>query len=223
MSPAQLLFGRRLRTKLPGVTQLDDWVECETYRDNDQRLSDVRARDMARKQQNKEYRDAKVRAKAHTYQPGDTVLLKYQKRSNKMVPTFEPAPYEVVDVNGGAVLLRGEDGSVKMRNAAHTKEYNMTPQHLRYQPPQPLPVQPAVDLDQPVAESIQVPQPQTEPVDIPKESSRPPAAGQVEGPPSGRPPDLRDNTSPSGASERPQRSRKTPAHFDSFELYNVLC
>ena len=223
VSPAELLFGRRLRTKLPGVTQLDDWVECETYRDNDQRLSDVRARDMARKQQNKEYRDAKVRAKAHTYQPGDTVLLKYQKRSNKMVPTFEPAPYEVVDVNGGAVLLRGEDGSVKMRNAAHTKEYNMTPQHLRYQPPQPLPVQPAVDLDQPVAESIQIPQPQTEPVDIPKESSRPPAAGQVEGPPSGRPPDLRDNTSPSGASERPQRSRKTPAHFDSFELYNVLC
>ena len=39
VSPAELLFGRQLRTKIPTVTQLDEWVECESYRD--QRMSDM--------------------------------------------------------------------------------------------------------------------------------------------------------------------------------------
>ena len=90
ISPAELLFGRQLRTKIPTVTQLDEWVECESYRD--QRVSDVIAWDTAQKLYNKENRDNKSNARSHVYQPGDQVLLRYQWRADKMTPFYEAAP-----------------------------------------------------------------------------------------------------------------------------------
>ena len=100
----------------------------------DQRLSDVIAHDTAKKLYNKEYRDNKSSAKSHVYQPGDQVLLRYQRRADKMTPFYEAVPYKVVDVNGSAILLQGEDGKVKMRNAAHMIGFNTVPDQLCYQP-----------------------------------------------------------------------------------------
>ena len=131
--PTELLFDRQLRTKIPTVTQLDEWVECESYRD--QQVSDVIARDTtAKKQYNKGYRDNKLNAKSHVCPPEEEVLLRYQRRADKMTPFYEAAPYEVVDVNGSTILLQGEDGKAKMCDAAHMKGFNTVPDQLRYQP-----------------------------------------------------------------------------------------
>ena len=49
---------------------------------------------------------------------------------SKLTSTFEDSPYEVLQKRGSAVILKGEDGSVKMRNAAHLKRYETIPENL---------------------------------------------------------------------------------------------
>ena len=134
VSPAELLMGRRLRTKLPCILDTDEFVECEHFADNSALKSNAMNRDEIRKQRNKSYRDAKVKAKVKDLKPGSQVLLQYQRRQNKMTPIFEAKPYEVVEKHGNAVTVRASDGTVKMRNAAHMKELMCVPENLQYKP-----------------------------------------------------------------------------------------
>ena len=71
VSPAELMFGRKLRTKLPQVEELE-------YRNDEE----VRDRDALMKHKNKLYVDNKRRAEENDLKKGDTVLVK-QNQQNK--------------------------------------------------------------------------------------------------------------------------------------------
>jgi len=79
VSPAELLFRRKLRTRTPGIEEFP--VEDQEVRD----------RDNEAKEKGKLYADEKRCARESDVKEGDTVLLR-QERKNKLTPTFRPEP-----------------------------------------------------------------------------------------------------------------------------------
>lgn len=110
-SPAELMFGRNIRDKLPGVQQP---IEV------DHELVD---RDKQKKHEAKEYGDTKRRAKESEIQVGDTVVAKRQLMPNKLATPYEASPYTVVKRNGSeAVIKPTESAATYRRNVAHLKK-----------------------------------------------------------------------------------------------------
>ncbi|XP_041471762.1 uncharacterized protein K02A2.6-like [Lytechinus variegatus] len=109
-SPAELLFGRKIRTKLP--------VASESL--NDQELRD---RDAEMKGKMKLYADARRGAKHSDVVPGDEVLVRREVAS-KMDTPFIPQPYTVVSRQGNMVTVRSPEGVMYDRNTSHVKRYN---------------------------------------------------------------------------------------------------
>lgn len=109
MSPAELLFGRKVRTKLPELR--DVHVEQE-----------VRDRDAEQKAKYKAYADARRGAKYSDTDIGDEVLVRQEKR-NKLTTTFSPVPYKVVDKQGNSLLVESPEGVQYSRNSSHVKKY----------------------------------------------------------------------------------------------------
>ena len=156
----------------------------------------MRANDAMKKQKNKQYADSRRRARVLDVEARDQVLLKYHQKLSKLTPTYEETPYEVLEKKGNALILKGEDGSVKMRNSAHVKKFEKIPQHLQLQPDLNLSGdQTQENLSD---ENVQPPTPE-----IPEPSE---------------PPDIPVIT----PTERPQHERRAPKHFDSYELYNII-
>ena len=83
--PAELFFGRRIKTKLP---QVDVNQPSPT-------LQAARERDHHHKQRTKEYADKTQHAHTSPIKEGNSFLLKQQKR-NKLSSTYDPQPYFVV-------------------------------------------------------------------------------------------------------------------------------
>ena len=79
-----MLFGRKIRTKLPELS--DVHVEQE-----------VRDRDNKQKSNSKAYGDMQRNARYPEVLPGDQVLVQ-QERKNKLTTRFEPRPYTVVNM-----------------------------------------------------------------------------------------------------------------------------
>ena len=77
VSPAELLFRRKLRTCIPGI---------EEFPVDDQ---EVRDRDSEAKEKRKLYADEKRCARESDVKESDSVLLR-QDRKNKLTPTFRP-------------------------------------------------------------------------------------------------------------------------------------
>ena len=94
VSPAELLFGRKIRTKLP---QLQEFT-CD---------DEVRDRDSERKEKGKMYADCKRNACENDIQKGDKVLLR-QERDNKLSTPFKQVPFTVVQKNGNSVLVEAD-------------------------------------------------------------------------------------------------------------------
>ena len=110
ISPAELLFGRTLRTKLPdvcGAANLDE---------------EMRDTDRERKEKGKQYADNRRNAKESNLAAGDQVLLK-QPKGNKLTATFESEPYEVINKKGNSVLIESPEGVQYKRNTTHVKQY----------------------------------------------------------------------------------------------------
>ena len=82
VSPAELLFRRKIRTELPELSDLH--VEQE-----------VRDRDNEQKSKSKAYADMQRNARYSEVLPGDQVLVQREKR-NKLTTRFELSPYTVV-------------------------------------------------------------------------------------------------------------------------------
>lgn len=82
-SPAELMFGRRIRNKLPHVPM---------YRLDDE---EVRENDLVQKEKGKEYADGKRKAKQSEIVVGDIVLMKRMKRTNKLDTDFCKEEYIV--------------------------------------------------------------------------------------------------------------------------------
>ena len=103
VSPAKLLFGREIRSKLPGVEELRS-------ASND---SEVLDRDRERKQKGKDYADNLRGACESNLKEGDKVGK----------PSFEAIPYEVVNKQGGHVEIKSPAGTHYQRSVGHLQKY----------------------------------------------------------------------------------------------------
>lgn len=112
-TPAELMFNRNIRDKLPSFDQ----------RLNGNIDSEVRDRDALMKQSGKEYADRTRRAKVNDVQEGDEVVAKRQIITNKLATKFEPTIYKVVKRSGSEVTIENSGtGSQYRRNVAHIKK-----------------------------------------------------------------------------------------------------
>ena len=94
--PAEWLFGRTIRTRLPQLLQ----TQCE-----DEETAAAKERMRERGAKEKEKHDK--RAREEEISPGMQVLLKYRKKKKGM-PKYDPNPFTVTELMGRqAVLKRG--------------------------------------------------------------------------------------------------------------------
>lgn len=112
VSPAELLFNRKIKTKLPELCS-------ETLLDEE-----VRERDEWRKEKEKMYYDMRNRVKENALKPGDTVVLS-QRKENKLSPEFDSTRYQVTDRRGNTVTVRSPAGNTFTRNVAKVKKFNI--------------------------------------------------------------------------------------------------
>ncbi|KAK3754565.1 hypothetical protein QZH41_017002 [Actinostola sp. cb2023] len=109
-TPAFLMFGRELRTKLPELRR-DESISTEGTRD----------RDWSNKLAGKMYADIKRGATPNEVTPGDKVLLKNTKNTGKLAPRFEPEPYTVQTKEGQELTLLSKEGVEYRRNSSMIK------------------------------------------------------------------------------------------------------
>ena len=93
-SPAELLFGRKLKTKLRRIMQQDETKEQRSIRElhNQKRSAQ------------KKYFDRRHHTKANVVNPGDQVLLKQRKTTTN--PTYNPNPFLVTGVGGNMITMQ---------------------------------------------------------------------------------------------------------------------
>lgn len=112
-APAELMFNRNIRDKLPTLV----WKPNESMDD------ETRDRDALMKQKGKDYADRKRHAKVNDVKEGDEVVAKRQIITNKLATKFEPAVYKVVKRNGSEVTIENSGtGTQYRRNVAHIKK-----------------------------------------------------------------------------------------------------
>ncbi|KAL1268572.1 hypothetical protein QQF64_033935 [Cirrhinus molitorella] len=108
-SPAELLFNRKIRGKLPDFTMPR----------NDQ---EIRDRDAEQKGKSKLYADHRRGAKNSQLEVGDQVLLR-QEKTDKLTTTFSPVPYTVVSRRGNSVIVENSGGTQYRRNTTFVKKF----------------------------------------------------------------------------------------------------
>ena len=91
VSPAELLFGRKMHTKLPELKE--ESTESEMW-----------DRDGEMETKTKGYADKKRNAQESYLAPGDRVLVK-QECKNKLSTPFAPEPYDVITKTGYSVVV----------------------------------------------------------------------------------------------------------------------
>ena len=107
-SPAELLFGRKMRSKLPNL--LNHRIESE-----------ARDRDSELKARGKTYADKRRKASNSCIGVGDKVFLRKQKRG-KPDTTFDPNPFVVRERLGNAVVIE-RNGVSYRRNLTAVKKF----------------------------------------------------------------------------------------------------
>lgn len=110
-SPAELMFGRKIRNKLPGIPFQELMDE------------EVRDRDRLHKEKQKAYIDLKRSAVESGIAVGDRVVIKRMKKANKLQSDYSPEEFQVVRKMGGDTTVRSCDtGKEYRRNVAHLKK-----------------------------------------------------------------------------------------------------
>ena len=108
-SPAEALFGRKIRTKMPELREITE----------DQEMRD---RDAEKKGAAKLYADLKRGARYSEIMPGDHVLLR-REHGGKLDTPYYNQPYTVVSRSGSMVTVRSPAGAVYKRNVSGVKRY----------------------------------------------------------------------------------------------------
>ncbi|CAB4001197.1 PREDICTED: uncharacterized protein K02A2.6-like, partial [Paramuricea clavata] len=116
-SPSELLYNRKIQTKLPQVTVENDSSLHQEVKERDERL----------KKNQKEYADSKRRVKCADIKKSDLVLVR-QPKSNKMSTKYDPIPYEVTNRRGNRITAI-RNGKYITRNISFFKKYH--PRHGR--------------------------------------------------------------------------------------------
>jgi hypothetical protein len=112
--PAELFFGRRIRSKIP------DLQLCT--KENLMLDEEIRDRDLMLKDKGKLYGDLNRHAKPSPVEPGDAVLMQ-QARENKLSTPFRYDPLTVIERHGNSVLISDNQGKMYRRNTSHVKPY----------------------------------------------------------------------------------------------------
>ena len=109
-SPAELLFARKMRGKLPDVTT--------------NHVPDVAVRDRDAEQKGKAnmYADARRGAQYSNVNVGDKVLVR-QDKINKLTTTFGATPFTVVNKTGNSLVIESPEGVQYSRNTTHVRKY----------------------------------------------------------------------------------------------------
>jgi len=108
-SPAEMLFNRKIRTKLPEIIQDENKDDIET-----------RKRDTEMKEKGKVYADHRRKTRESNVEVGDIVLQK-QSKQNKLSTNFEQQPYRVIKKEGSKLTLENGDGTISQRNTSFVK------------------------------------------------------------------------------------------------------
>ncbi|KAJ8375480.1 hypothetical protein SKAU_G00060600 [Synaphobranchus kaupii] len=111
-SPAKLLFNRKVRGKLPDVTESRTDME-------------VRDRDSEQKGKSKLYADERRRAQRSEIEVGDTVLVR-QDKVDKFTTPFNATPHKVVSKAGSHVIVESPTRARYTRNSTFVKKYRTT-------------------------------------------------------------------------------------------------
>ncbi|XP_033739246.1 uncharacterized protein K02A2.6-like [Pecten maximus] len=119
VSPAELMYGRKLRTKLPQKEHLGKSLIDEGVRDRDAHM----------KYRNKIYIDAKRGAQDSDLKVGESVLVK-QKQTDKFSTPFCPTPYTLVEKNGNSCTVVSNDGVCYKRNSTFIKPFQTPEDNL---------------------------------------------------------------------------------------------
>ena len=103
-SPAELLFARRFRTKLPDIRH-------NTAKGR-QEIEEAREQDRKEKAKQKMYKDGKAAVRPNNIKEGDSILL--ERKSTKADSPYDPQPYTAEAVHGTQVVgRRGEERKVR--------------------------------------------------------------------------------------------------------------
>ena len=109
-APSELLFNRKIKTKLPQLT-----VNSQTEMN-----SKVQKNDKEAKEKMKRHADEKSHVKVSDIKVGDTVLIR-QKKQNKFSTKFDPSPFYVVR-RKGTMITAVRNRKYVSRNVSHFKK-----------------------------------------------------------------------------------------------------
>lgn len=109
-TPAEMLFGRNIRDKIPHIHQPLETDEA------------VKDRDREKKEKERMYADKRRGARETDIEVGDEVLAKRQVKTNKLSSTFGPERYKVVMRKGSEAVIEQINGQATYRrNVSHLK------------------------------------------------------------------------------------------------------
>jgi len=207
MCPSELLFRRKVRSKLPEV--IDNLMPDE---------DEVRQRDSHRKSEGAHYVDRRRNAKISEVIVGDRVLLQ-QNRQHKLSTTYKPENYTVIAKTGCEVTIQSIDGVQYRRNVCHVKKF--VPQSEEAQSSTEL------DEDTGVWDYVNPPGVKTDPPDVAGHSPTPPdvktdppdPAGQSSTPQSPIPPS--DRQPATGKTRQSARIRHHPDYLQDYACDSV--
>ena len=113
-TPAMLMFGRDIRTKLPGLI------------DKEERTKDIQKHHREYKDKMKDYADKTNRAKEHQFKVGDLVYIA-SKDNGKLDSRFRNTHYVLLrnTSDNSFELVNTQDGSRVMRNVKHLRHAPM--------------------------------------------------------------------------------------------------
>ena len=94
-SPAELMFGRIINSKIPHIN-LDDLCQQRNI---------ALKKDKEYKEKAKLLADHKTRTQKRQFKIGDKVLIKQQPTS-KLQPLYNPHPYTVIDINHSMITAK---------------------------------------------------------------------------------------------------------------------
>lgn len=143
-APSKLMFGRRIKTRLP---QVPVYFDDEAVRDFEG----------LQKEKGKSYSDRKRRAAYSEIQEGDNVFVKRMKKNHKLEADYSPEEYEVIRKRGSDVVVRSRlSGKEFRRNVTHLKKIPVSPDD-----PQPSSSKETDHITQDYSTDAETPDPET--------------------------------------------------------------
>ena len=109
VSPAEVLYGRKIRGKIPMVNTEPNYEKLAKLPENDERS----------KLKMKYYTDNRYHAKESCLAEGDFVLVR-QRKLNKLTSNFDPVPYQIIR-RRGSMITASRPNHLITRNIDHFK------------------------------------------------------------------------------------------------------